>query len=419
MKFSMISQCGEGAGVLLQLQEEGNDVELYIEEKLYDTVYDGILPKSYDLNNIDEDSIVIFDMSGNGGLADELKKDGFKVFGASEFADDLETDRQFGLDIMRRCGIKLPETEEFESFEDAGPYLDKHPDKRFVFKPSGKMPCKLTYCSENNEELLKYMTFVNEQFGDKIDSFVLQEFIKGDVVSTEIFFDGDKIVGIPNHTVEVKKFMNDDLGPSTGCMGNIVWLAEDSKIAREGVELIEDMLRKENYVGQCDLNTVVNEQGIWGLEWTPRFGYDATPVYLKMLGIEYGKFFSDIVNGDATNWPHCKESMCGIRFTIPPFPAEPEGEEDEEEVQRVLANFGVPIHGIETFNKDLYLYEVMKNDNGEYVHSDGLGVIGLAIKENPKHCYEILEKIKIPDKQYRTDLVEVLTKMRKGAEKYA
>lgn len=417
----MISQCGEGAGILKQIQDEGNECEIYIKENLYSSVYDGILDKVdniYD-SSITDDTIIIFDMSGNGDIADDLISEGYKVFGASSFADDLETDRQYGLDIMRKCGIKLPLTEEFNDFEECLEFLEANENKRFVFKPSGKMPCKLTYCSEDNDDLLSYMKFVEEHFGDKIDSFVLQEFVEGDLVSSEIFFDGSKIVGIPNHTVEAKKFMNDDLGPSVGCSGNTVWLGdENSKLVKEGIAKISCALEHEQYVGQIDLNSVVNEQGLWGLEWTPRFGYDATPTYLRMLGIEYGKFFSDIVNGTAKNWPHKYKEMTGIRFTIPPYPAEPEGEKDEEKVQKAIANYGVPIKHWETFDKNLYFYEVMMCEE-KLQHSDGLGVIGLAIHENPKRCYEIIEKIKIPDIQYRTDLVEVLEKMQKGAMKYA
>src|ERR1700690_388010 len=200
MKFIMVSVAGEGSGVLLQLQQEGNDVELLIQEPTYDTVYDGLVPKVDELRP-EKDDIILFDMSGNGETSDKLRQAGHFVYGASEFADQLEKDRQYGLDVMRSCDIQLPETEEFDDFEGARVYLDENPDKKFVFKPSGTMPCKLTYCSENNEELLDYMEYVEENFGNKIDSFVLQEFVKGDVISSEIFFDGKKCVGIPNHTV--------------------------------------------------------------------------------------------------------------------------------------------------------------------------------------------------------------------------
>ena len=416
MKFLMVSQCGEGAGVLKQIQDEGNACELYIKDELYESTYDGLLTKTKKIAP-DKDTVVIFDMSGNGDIADDLKHKGHLVYGSSVFADDLEKNRKYGLEIMEAYGIKLPKTQDFDDFNDAVTFLEKNEDKRFVFKPSGTMPCKLTYCSKDNEELLTFMRFVDEQFGDKIDDFVLQEFVEGEVVSTEIYFDGNRVVGCPNHTVEVKKFMNDELGPSTGCSGNIMWPAEDSKIADKGVLRIIELLKRVNYVGPIDLNAVVNKTGVYGLEWTPRFGYDATPTYLKMLNVEYGKFFSDIVHGKAKKWTHNCESMCGIRFSIPPYPAEPVDTE-EEKVDEALPNYGVPIQNWETYAANLYFYEVMLRDE-QLQHCNGTGIIGVAIHKDPKRCYEILEKLKIPDLQYRTDLAKVLPKMKAESEKYA
>lgn len=412
----MISQSGEGAGILKQIADEGNDCELFIEDSNYETVYDGILEKT-DIIDPDKNTIILFDMSGNGALADSLRNEGHLVFGASSYSDNLEKDRQFGLDTMKACGIKLPLTQEFENFEDAMPFLAQNENKKFVFKPSGTMPCKLTYCSSDNEDLLSYMKFAEEHFGDKIENFVLQEFVEGDLISTELFFDGKKVVGPINHTVESKKFMNDDLGPSTGCSGNLVWVCEDSNIANNGVLKIIPFLKNEGFIGQIDLNSVVNEEGVWGLEWTPRMGYDATPTYLKMLGIDYGKFFSDIVQGVAKkSWQHNSDEMFGIRLTIPPYPAEPE-ESDEEKVQKLLSTEGIPILHWQTYAANLDLVEVMLVD-GELQHSNGAGVIAVVMHEKAKRCYEILEKIKIPDKQYRTDLGKVLSKMKENAEKW-
>ena len=408
----MISVAGEGAGVLLQLQQEGNNVELLIQEKTYNTVYDGLLPK---VNKIDpdDDTIIIFDMSGNGDQADELRKLGYRVFGSSRFSDQLEKDREFGLEIMREVGIKLPETEEFQDFGDAYSFLDENEHKRFVFKPSGSMPCKLTYCSKDNEDLITYMKFVEEKFSDEIDSFVLQEFVEGDLVSTEIYFDGNKQVGCPNHTVEVKKFMNNDLGPSTGCSGNIVWLADNDKVVKAGVGKVAKILKDYNFgAGQIDLNAVVNDKGLFGLEWTPRFGYDSMPIYLQMINMEYGKFFADITDGKIKYWDHKYDSLSSVRFTIPPYPAEPEGDPEE-----LSPSTGIPIRGWETFDKNLYLFEVMMQED-QLVHSGGTGVIGLAYAEKIKRCYEVIKQLNIPDIQYRTDLEKVLECMKKDARKW-
>jgi len=410
----MISVAGEGAGVLKMIQDEGNDVELFIQEEGYDSVYDGIVDKCYQIDPEDDD-IIIFDMSGNGDIADGLRHDGYLVYGSSKFADDLEKDRQCGLELMKCAGIKLPITEEFEDWEEAAEFIKQHENKKFVFKPSGTMPCKLTYCSEDNEDLLTYMKFVHSKFGNEIDSFVLQEFVEGDLISTEIFFDGNKMVGMPNQTVEAKKFMNDDKGPSTGCAGNTVWLPKSDKIAKQGAMKIIPELKKQQFVGQIDLNAVINEKGLFGLEWTPRFGYDSIPVYTQMLNMEVGKFFSDIVRGQAKYWDHKLDTCSSVRFTVPPYPVEPEEGADPEEFS---PNVGIPILHWETFDKNLYFFEVMKNIDQQLVHSQGTGVIGCVFHENPKRCYEILDKIKVPDIQYRTDLVKVLGDMKKAAEKW-
>src|SRR5690242_21436807 len=45
--------------------------------------------------------------------------------------------------------------------------------------------------------------------------------------------------------------------------------------------------------------SVVNDEGVWGLEWTPRFGYDAMPTLIKMIQGGVGKFLSDVARGQA------------------------------------------------------------------------------------------------------------------------
>jgi phosphoribosylamine--glycine ligase len=407
MKFFMVSLAGEGAGIAQRIADEGNEVKLYIKDEVYKNVYDGLLDKSEEITP-DDDAIIIFDTSGMGDIANALKRAGHKVYGSSLFADKLEKDRMFGFDIMRHAGIRVPVTKEFDGFRDGINYVEQSKIKKFAFKPSGSMPCKLTYCADK-EEMITYLNFVNEHYSKEIESFVMQEYIEGVVVSSEIYFDGEKVVGPPNHTVEVKKFMNDDLGPSTGCSGNIVWVAEGSDIIKQGVAKVADILESEDYVGPIDLNAVVNKSGVYGLEWTPRFGYDATPTYMKMIQMEYGKFFADIVNGHAINWAHTFDEMAAVRLTIPPYPIEPKHDSEE-----ISPNMGVPIQGYEPHQNDLYLYEV-KCQDGILQHSGGTGVIACVIKPYVSECYQILEEIKVPDKQYRTDLESVLDEMKEEA----
>ena len=421
MKFFLISNCGEGSHILKMIQDEGNDVRLYIKEPGYQDVWDGLLPKAKKIDP-KKDEVVIFDFSGFGKLADKLKKSGVPIVGASSFADRLEQDRQFGFDVMEGAGIMVPLTAEFEKFDEVEDFLDENCEKddgcerRFVFKPSGKsLPCHLTYCSLDRGDLEEYLKYVEANYAKDVESFVLQEFVEGVVVSSELWCDGTKFLRPGNHTLEVKAFMDGNHGPATGCSGNILWIEDGPcRIINNGVAKVEAACVAAGHVGPIDLNAVVNDEGVFALEWTPRFGYDATPTQMFLMNGGIGKFFSDVARGQASEVPMNDKFAAGIRLSIPPYPLEPE---KPEHVQLVRPNIGIPIRGLTEANSgSLYFYEVMEQE-GVLVHSSGTGLIACAmgVADNPWHAfnqpYRILDELKVPEKQYRTDLCGVLCDM--------
>jgi phosphoribosylamine--glycine ligase len=417
----MYSQSGEGAQVAKKLELEGNDVAIYIKDKIYRSTFQGLLkhvdnPDSF----VDKDTLIIFDISGNGNVADSYKRKGHLVYGSSAFADDLEHNRDFGFDCMKECKINIPWMQKFKDFKSGIDFVSSS-DKRLVFKPNGSMPCKLTYVSKTNEELIAYLKFVESKFHNKIDDFILQEFIEGNVISSEFFCNSDGFLEPANHTVEVKKSMNDELGPSTGCSGNITWPTELDTIISQGVKRAESLCKKNNFVGQIDLNSVIDKNGLlYGLEWTPRFGYSATPSFLALVETDLGQFFSDICKNQIKELPISNQYSGSIRVSIPPYPAEPNEGIDTEGVS---PNIGVPIQNWERYQESIYFYEVQLVED-QLCHSGGTGVIcepqGVGpLEDCLKEPYKIAEDLIIPDKQYRTDLEKVLTKMVKESEKYA
>ena len=420
MKFLFYSMSGEGAQVAKKIELEGNEVGIFIKEKVYKSTFDGLLNKVTP-DWADKDTIIVFDMSGNGEVADNYRRKGHFVYGASTFADQLEHDRDFGFDCMSKANILTPDTKTFKDFSEGLRYVSENPEKRLVFKPNGSMPCKLTYVSDNPDELLAYLRFVEARFGKEIDSFILQDFVEGSVISSEFYCNGQKFLRPANHTVEVKKSMNDELGPSTGCSGNIVWCVDDDRIISEGVAKAEKLCLENKYIGQIDLNAVVNDSGVYGLEWTPRFGYSSMPTFLTLLKIDLGQFFSDITHGQLDELPVTNDFAGSVRLSIPPYPAEPVSGVDTEEIS---PNIGVPIQDWEEHQEECYFYEVMLQDD-QLCHSGGTGVIleaqglGSEPDESLKNPYLILKDINIPDKQYRTDLQKVLPNMIEECEDYA
>ena len=427
MDFLMISNCGEGAGVLKFIEDEGNKCRLYIKEPGYKNVYDGILEKAKKIDPR-KNEVVLIDYSGFGTIADKLRKSGVPVFGGSVFADRLEQDRQFGFDVMEECGICIPMTAEFEDFGDIEDYLDANGkdedgcERRFVFKPSGKsLASHLTYVSKDRGDLVEYGKHVEANYAKDIESFVLQEFIEGVAVSSEMFCDGKRLLRPSIHDLEIKSFMNGNLGPATGCSGNLIYAEHGPcRIVNNGLAKVEAACVKGGHVGQIDLNVIVNDDGIFALEWTPRFGYDSTPTQMFLMNDSIGKFFSDVSRAQADKVPMNDMFAAGIRFSIPPYPLEPE---KIEHVQMVRPNLGIPVRGLTDKNSgSIYWYEVMEKD-GMLVHSSGTGLIGCAVgvSKDPWSAFDapycVLSELKIPEKQYRTDMREKLCEMYYEAER--
>ena len=407
----MVSKCGEGGGLLHRIGLEGNKVAMYIQDVGYQSCWSGILPKIKTPYVDDKDALYIFDSSGLGSIADGLRKRGNLVFGASGFQDKLENDREFGFEVMRSCGIKIPPYQQFSKIKDAKEYAKRSKCERLVFKPCGDLPSKLTYCASDLDDLLMYLDFIETEH--KIDDFILQDYIEGKIVSSEVWFDGKHLVKHANQTVEVKKFMNDEIGPSTGCSGNSIWFTDFSnKIVKEGVAKVKDIALRESYVGCIDLNTIVAEDGIYGLEWTPRFGLDAMPTFFRMLDYDAGQLLYEMATGNGTIG-YVDGFGSGVRLSIPPYPIELE---KVKIIQEHSPNKNIPIRIPEKFVPDCYFYEVMLKDK-QLVHSDGTGVIlvangvGYTIEESLDVPYKVMEACKIPDKQYRTDLKSVLSEM--------
>ena len=134
MRICVISTEGDGEWFAWLLNQNGHEVEFSLKETkyagtiFYPSEFPSASPKDYDL--------IVFDFTGHGSLADELRKD-TPVIGDSELADCLEQDRVFGIQFMERCGIKVPA---WEQFDDAGKAIRfiRKTKKRYVFKPCGK-----------------------------------------------------------------------------------------------------------------------------------------------------------------------------------------------------------------------------------------------------------------------------------------
>lgn len=400
VKFLWYSVKGYSLSLAQRVQAEGNEVKWYQEKKNGKSkgrVGEGLIEMA-NTPRVEDGTVVVFDFTGAGKTADAMRSRGVPVVGGSVFADALERNRFYATQLMKVAGIKVPLTMGFTSIQEGLKFVKAHP-KTLVFKPEGTWPAWMTLVGDDNELLAKDMERVGKMEGDSI-RFELQEKVEGTEVSIEGWFNGeDWIYHSLTSTLEEKRLLTGSLGPNTGCMGNVVFFYRHARpsLAKATLFKLTSHLRRVGYIGPIDVNT----KGGYGLEFTPRFGYDAVQVMTELLDMELGKMLSDVARGQARAWRPSFDFGVGITTSVPPFP-----NDNEEELAK---SYGIAVRVPDW--KHYHLGDVMMQD-GEVITAGNDGVVGVmtavapTVTEARKLAYERVGKLSVQNLQYRLDVGE-------------
>lgn len=402
MRVAWPSLFGEGSWLAWFLAKHGHEVDVSIKESACRDIMRGLIRTVDSLDGAYD--LAVFDSTGQGKLADETRNT-TPTIGDSLLADTLEEDRLYALEFMERCGISVSPWEAFDNPADAIRYIKKK-NTRQVFKPIGEQADKsTTYVSSSAEDMLRYIDVLFRSTPQK--EFVLQEVVEGTEVSTEVYINESGYYAL-NHTLELKRLMNGDVGPNTGCSGALVWMAhKDNRIFEKGLKKAIAPLVEMGYRGPVDLNTIVNDSGVWGLEFCTRFGYDATALLTRLIPVEFGAFLYAVATNQTVPELTPRHAFCATtRLSIPPYPS--------ESLPRKFYREGVPINGLkENMLETFYVFDVRQKEDSEDLESAGVcGWIGgpLCVGETISQAFEAVKDsiaaMKMPNLQYRTDCLQ-------------
>src|SRR5205085_12598984 len=74
------------------------------------------------------------------------------------------------------------------------------------------------------------------------------------------------------------------------------------------------------HVGYLNLNTIVNERGIWPLEFTCRVGCPGFAILDPLQQTSWAELFRTVVGRSARSFAAAPGFSVGIVLTVPPFP---------------------------------------------------------------------------------------------------
>lgn len=420
LKFLVFSKEGWCWNMAEWLRDEGHEVACYIHEDYAKHLGDGFISdiKVDDFREVlrgdrSREWIIVFDNIGLGKIADELKRHGWRVWGASQWADRIEKDREYGRRVCEIAGIKSPPTYTARTIPEAINFIRSNPNK-YVLKPhDNKVAVYISYDMDDAIGMLQHW----EKLGLERTEVDIQTYIVGRNVDVEFIFGNGYPLFPPNYTVETKYFMPGECGPIVGCMTSVVWTSTmRNRIYDEIFKQIFPVVRRYKWTGPLSLNIIVEDDTneLYVLEFTPRIGYNAYFCLKHLLP----NGFSDLiwrcvsVNDDNSqdislrmiNTDTARFSV-GLEVSIPPYPFEHPDKKKMAEIYGAIKGRPLFIEG--TYPAKIYLCDVYKNEEGVLCAGGTNGIIAEIIAENENaeaawnKCVETFHMLRIRDKQAR------------------
>jgi phosphoribosylamine--glycine ligase len=405
-----------GADVCRKLKDEGCEVKLFIFDETRRDCFDGIVEKTDDwrkeLDWVGKDGLVVIDDVGYGDIVEELRGKGFNVFGSNVAGDRLEKDRNYAQKIFSISGMKIASSIDFDSMSEAKEFIIKHKG-RWVVKQNGHEG-SLSYVGEldNGADTISMLNSYDlHNNSESFQKVSLQKIITGVEIAVARYFNGKDWVGPSLISFEHKPLLDNDKGPLTAEMGTLAWhdSDENSKLFKNTIGLCTGYLREIDYRGYVDINSILNEDGIFPLEATMRFGSPTNYMQTEMYLSPWHELLLAVAKGEQYDLKYKGGYSIVVSIAIPPFPYKAisadyyikgyeivfkeELSEREKEQLHFEEVSGKEIDGVMQY--------YVAGSNGYIMFVTGTGD---TVKDARKDAYRVVDKIVIPKKIYREDI---------------
>ena len=336
------------------------------------------------------------------GIVDLFKGSSIKIFGADKKSARLEGSKDFAKEFMKKYDVPTAKYKTIKSIEEGKKAIEKflYP---IVIKADGLCAGKGVRICNTKEEVLEYFKelFEDKIFGKEGTTVVIEEFLKGKEASLLCFVSKGNLIPMESAR-DYKRIFENDEGENTGgvgCYSPSELFDEELKLKIEKtLEKISNGLKKENleYSGILFIGFMISEDAKV-LEFNVRFGDPETEVILPrmesdlLLAIE--KSLDGSLKREDLKWK--KEKCLTVILTSRGYPKNYEK--------------GKEIFGIDSVDKDIYVYHNNTKVNGSKLLTDGgrvlsVTALGISYDEIREKVYRNIEKISFETKQYRKDI---------------
>ncbi|MFL5330588.1 MAG: phosphoribosylamine--glycine ligase [Gemmataceae bacterium] len=222
------------------------------------------------------------------GIVNTFQDAGFKVFGPTREAAQIEASKVFAKRLMRHADVPTAEFQTFDHPQQARTYVESR-DEPLVVKADGLAAGKGVFVCATPQEALVAIEriMVREEFGRPAGrQIVVEKLLSGAEVSVLALVSGRAVVTLPT-AQDHKRLGDGDTGPNTGGMGAF---SPASRMTDELVGKIESTVivptvhalrrKRTPFRGVLFAGMMITPQGPRVLEFNCRFGDPETECIL-------------------------------------------------------------------------------------------------------------------------------------------
>lgn len=406
MRFLGIGDSCDLGALYLRLLAEGHEVKVHVASPICHGTLAGLVEHVADwkaelawVRAAGDEGIILFEnVAGKrGALQDELRRDGLNVIGGSAYGDRLENDRGYAQEVLKNIGLSICPVRSFSDRDQAIAFLRDHPGRYVLKLNEGD-----TFVGQlaDGRDVGAFLAGLAQE----PEGFILMEHVDGVEMGVGAYFDGEKFLRPSCLDWEHKRFFPGDLGELTGEMGTIVTYQRTARFHDLTLGRMEGLLRDGGYCGYINLNTIVNDKGIWPLEFTCRFGYPGFAILDPLQRTPWSVLFHAMVTRAHPAFETLPGFAAGIVLSTPPFPyARPD----------VKVPVGMPVLFDQSVSDDDLRhihYGEVGLQNGQLVTSGAYGWtmvvtgVGASIAEARDRANDLAGRVHIPDVRYRRDI---------------
>src|SRR3990167_8240135 len=236
------------------------------------------------------------------GLSDSLIDAGIKVFGPTKSAGQIEWDKVWARNFMKKFNLPVPSFKICRSEAEGIKFIESQKDGKLFIKASGLAAGKGAIFAKNKKDA-KTAVGKMKNFGASGKTYLIEECIDGEEFSAFALVSNQKfqIIGFAQ---DHKQVFDGDRGPNTGGMGcssppQVVSLnvkVQVKSILKKTVQGLSELRRP--YTGILYLGGMVDKAGkVWVIEFNARWGDPEAQVILPSVKNDYFELVTSLLKG--------------------------------------------------------------------------------------------------------------------------